>query len=145
VLGQEFVAYLANTTAWRYAFPPPRPRVSFRTLLAARLAGEAINNLTPTATIGGEVVRGRMLLGVVDQSAAWASIAIGKLMQTLAQMIFVFIGLVVIVQHTSLPSGFQQGLLIGLVAITSGLLAGIIMARRQAARHANPGGAAAAA
>ena len=78
-----------------------------RQLVAARLAGEAINNLTPTATIGGEVVRGRMLEGVVDSSAAWASIAIAKLMQTLAQMTFVFIGLVVVVRHTPLPEGVR--------------------------------------
>lgn len=130
VLAQEGVAYLANTLGWRYAFPPPRPFVPFRSLLAARLAGEAINNLTPTATIGGEVVRGRMLEGVVDQSVAWASIAIAKLMQTLAQMIFVFAGLVVIAEHTALPEGFERGLLIGLVVLTTGLLTGIIMQRR---------------
>ena len=130
VLAQEGVSYLANTTAWRYAFPPPRPTIPFRTLLAARLGGEAINNLTPTATIGGEVVRGRMLMGVVDTSAVWASIAIAKLMQTLAQMVFVFVGLVVIAQHTQLPTGFERGLLIGLVMITTGLLTGIIMQRR---------------
>jgi glycosyltransferase 2 family protein len=130
VLGQEGVSYLANTTGWRYAFPPPRPKIPFRTLVAARLAGEAINNLTPTATIGGEVVRGRMLEGVVDSSTAWASIAIAKLMQTLAQMVFVFVGLVVIAQHTQLPAGFERGLLIGLVVLTTGLLTGIIMQRR---------------
>ena len=98
--------------------------------MAARLAGEAINNLTPTATIGGEVVRGRMLEGVVNSSVAWASIAIAKLMQTLAQMTFVFIGLVVVVRNTPLPEGFERGLLIGLIVLTSGLLTGIIMQRR---------------
>jgi putative membrane protein len=130
VLAQEGVAYLANTAGWRCAFPPPRPPVRFRTLLAARLAGEAINNLTPTATIGGEVVRGRMLEGVVDSSAVWASIAIAKLMQTLAQMVFVFVGLLLIAQHTPLPAAFERGLLIGLVVLTTGLLTGIVMQRR---------------
>ena len=57
VLGQEGVSYCLNTLGWRYAFPPPRPAIPFRSLVAARLGGEAINNLTPTATIGGEVVR----------------------------------------------------------------------------------------
>jgi len=130
VLAQEGVSYIFNSTGWRYSFPPPRPNIRFRQLVAARLAGEAINNLTPTATIGGEVVRGRMLEGVVDSSVAWASIAIAKLMQTLAQMTFVFIGLVVVVRNTPLPEGFERGLLIGLIVLTSGLLTGIIMQRR---------------
>ena len=130
VLAQEGISYLANTTGWRFAFPPPRPPVRFRQLLAARLAGEAINNLTPTATMGGEVVRGRMLQSTVEQSVAWASIAIAKLMQTFAQMGFVFLGLVLVVRHTPLPEGFERGLLIGLVVLTSGLLTGIIMQRR---------------
>jgi len=130
VLAQEGVSYLLNTTGWRFAFPPPRPPVRFRHLLAARLGGEAINNLTPTATIGGEVVRGRMLEGVVDSSPAWASIAIAKLMQTFAQMGFVFLGLLIVVRGTPLPEGFERGLYIGLVVLTSGLLTGIFMQRR---------------
>ena len=130
VLAQEGLSYLANTTGWRFAFPPPRPPVRIRQLLAARLAGEAINNLTPTATIGGEVVRGRMLESVVGPSAAWASIAIAKLMQTFAQMSFVFLGLLVVVRRTPLPEGFERGLLIGLGVLTSGLLTGIILQRR---------------
>ncbi len=130
MLAQEGVSYLVNTTGWRFAFPPPRPPIRFRQLLAARLAGEAINNLTPTATIGGEVVRGRMLAGVVDSSSAWASVAIAKLMQTVAQMGFVFLGLLLVVRHTPLPVGFARGLLIGLAVLTSGLLTGIVMQRR---------------
>jgi len=130
VLAQEGVAFLANTTGWRFAFPPPRPPVRFRQLLAARMAGESINNLTPTATIGGEVVRGRMLEGVVEASAAWASIAIAKLMQTFAQMGFVFLGLLFVVRGTPLPETFERGLFIGLIVLTSGLLVGIFMQRR---------------
>jgi len=130
VIGQEGISYLANSTGWRFAFPPPRPPVRFRQLIAARLAGDAINNLTPTATLGGEVVRGRMLDGVVDQSTAWASIAIAKLMQTVAQLGFVFLGLVVVTQQIQLPTAFVQGLSVGLVLLTTGLLTGIFMQRR---------------
>lgn len=130
VLAQEGVSYIANSFGWRFAFPPPRPAIRFRHLVAARLAGEAINNLTPTATMGGEVVRGRMLEGLVDPSTAWASIAIAKLMQTLAQMGFVFLGLLLVVRTTPLSESFERGLLTGLVILTSGLLTGIIMQRR---------------
>jgi len=129
VIGQEAVAYLLNTVGWRYAFASPRP-VPFRALLAARLAGEAINNLTPTATIGGEVVRARMLEGRCEPHTAWASVAVAKLSQTAAQMLFVFVGLVAVVRDVPLPDGFRRGLYIGLGAITVGLLLGIALQRR---------------
>jgi putative membrane protein len=130
VLGQEGVSYCLNTLGWRFAFPPPRPPIPFRQLLAARLGGEAINNLTPTATIGGEVVRARMLEGLCDQHTAWASVAVAKLSQTAAQMIFVFVGLLFLVRDVPLPDGFRRGLFIGIGAITTGLLLGIALQRR---------------
>lgn len=130
VLAQEGVSYCLNTLGWYYAFPPPRPPIRFTSLLAARLGGEAINNLTPTATIGGEVVRARMLEGLCDQHTAWASVAVAKLSQTAAQMLFVFVGLVFLVRDVPLPDGFRSGLYIGLAAITLGLTIGIALQRR---------------
>ncbi|HSP95814.1 MAG TPA: lysylphosphatidylglycerol synthase domain-containing protein [Candidatus Dormibacteraeota bacterium] len=130
VLAQEGVSYCLNTLGWRYAFPPPRPPIPFRSLVAARLGGEAINNLTPTATIGGEVVRARMLEGMCDPHTAWASVAVAKLSQTTAQMIFVFVGLIFLVRDVPLPEGFRRGLFIGLGAITTGLLLAIALQRR---------------
>lgn len=130
VLGQELFAFLFNTYGWRSTFPPRRPRPRFRHLLAARLAGEAINNLTPTATVGGEVVRARMIADQVDAHAAWASVAVAKFAQTFAQMAFVFAGLVLIVRDVPLPDGLRQGLFIGLTLISTGLLIGIALQRR---------------
>lgn len=45
------VTTLLDTLGWRYAFR--RDAVPFRSLLAARLAGEAFNLTTPTASVGG--------------------------------------------------------------------------------------------
>lgn len=130
VLAQEGVAFTCNTLGWRYAFAPPRPPVGFRRLLAARLAGEAINNLTPTATMGGEVVRARMLAEVCPPAVAWASVAVAKLSQTFAQMLFVFVGLMALTRDLPLPPGFRGGLFVGLALLSSGLIAGIVLQRR---------------
>jgi putative membrane protein len=130
VLGQEFISFNFNTLGWSFAFPRQRPRPQYLHLLAARLAGEAINNLTPTATLGGEVVRGRMVADQCDPKSAWASVAVAKLSQTFAQMTFVFLGLLFIVRDVPLPDGFRQGLFIGLGVLTTGLLAGIFLQRR---------------
>ncbi len=130
VLGQEFLSFNFNTIGWSFAFPRHRPKPHYLHLLAARLAGEAINNLTPTATMGGEVVRGRMIADQCDQQTAWASVAVAKLSQTFAQMTFVFLGLLFVVRDVPLPDGFRRGLFIGLAVLTAGLLAGIFMQRR---------------
>jgi putative membrane protein len=129
-IGQEFFAYVANALGWRAAFPCGRPNVPFRTLLAARIAGDAINNLTPTATMGGEVIRARMLRGLVDPTQAWASVAIAKITQAIGQVVFIIGGLVLVLRDTALPVGIERGLLIfiSLLAISLGLA--IITQRR---------------
>jgi len=130
VLAQEFASFNFNTLGWSFAFPPDQPRPRYLHLLEARLSGEAINNLTPTATMGGEVVRGRMIAEQCDRHTAWASVAVAKLSQTFAQMCFVFLGLLFVVRDVPLPDGFRRGLFIGLGLLTTGLLTGIVMQRR---------------
>src|SRR5438105_4469519 len=62
ILGQEIVAHVLNALAWRYAFSPDDARAfSLGELVRLRIAGDAVNYLTPTATLGGEVARTAML------------------------------------------------------------------------------------
>ncbi|MGD9763588.1 MAG: lysylphosphatidylglycerol synthase domain-containing protein [Candidatus Binatia bacterium] len=130
VFAQEGLAFVFNTIGWSFAFPKPRKCTRFSQLVAARLAGEAINNVTPTATIGGEVVRARMITETCESHVAWASVAVAKLAQTAAQMLFVFTGLVLLVRDVELPAGYRQGLYAGLAAISAGLMLGIALQRR---------------
>src|SRR5689334_23858767 len=55
-----FVVYLADTAAWSFAFKEP-PAVSFWTLLRVRWAGEAVNNILPSAYVGGEALKAYLL------------------------------------------------------------------------------------
>ena len=130
ILGQELLAIAANAVGWYWAFSAPRPPVPFRLLFAARIAGDAINNVTPTATVGGEVVRVRLLDGHVDSTAAWASVAIAKLSQTFSQIGFVVIGLLFVLDDISLPAGFQQGLFVGLTLLGTGFAIAVALQRR---------------
>ena len=63
IIAAEILAFLANTLGWRVAFPRQGVVPSFGQLLLARIAGDGVNYLTPTATMGGEFVRVRMLQG----------------------------------------------------------------------------------
>jgi putative membrane protein len=130
IIGQEGLAYLANTLGWLSAFPSPRPAIPFRQLLAARIAGDAINYVTPTATLGGEFVRTRFLHGQANGTALVASVTVAKLCQTIGQIVFVVIGLTVIVDETPLPPPMRHALMAGLSAFSALVMVLVIAQRR---------------
>lgn len=85
LLALQLVSELANAAGWRLCFPPEaRPLPAFATLLRLRLAGDGINYLVPTATIGGEVLR----IDLLDPKHALAdrtsSVMLARLAQDLA-------------------------------------------------------------
>jgi glycosyltransferase 2 family protein len=97
---------LFNTCAWGLAFPAGERTVSGRRLFAARLAGDGVNYLTPLASVGGEVLRVRLLGSGMPLGLRWASVSVAKLGQTVAQAIFVILGLALVLPHTSdVPPG----------------------------------------
>jgi len=97
VLSQEFVAHLLNASGWRFAFTREiAARFSLRELVRLRVAGDAINYLTPTATIGGEVARTAMLSEACGADVRAVSVIIAKATQTLAQAFFITAGLVLV-------------------------------------------------
>ena len=73
---------LFHTLAWQRCFEPAE-RPSLRRLYGAHLAGGAINIVTPTATLGGELVRGGLLPGVPGTVAA-ATVTVDRLAYALA-------------------------------------------------------------
>jgi glycosyltransferase 2 family protein len=113
IVAQEALAATANTLGWRHAFRQPCAAIPFRQLFAARVAGDGINCVTPTATIGGEFVRARMIDGVADATAVWASVAVAKITQTVAQAVFILLGLLFVATHTPLPAVVRDGLMVG--------------------------------
>jgi uncharacterized membrane protein YbhN (UPF0104 family) len=130
VVGQELVAIAMNARGWWWSFPPPRPVVRWPALLGARLAGDAINNLTPTATVGGEVIRVRMLEGRVDPTNAWASVAIARISHSTAQVLFIVGGLVIVLGDTPLPDGIRRGLYVFLALLSIGVGLAVVLQRR---------------
>jgi uncharacterized protein (TIRG00374 family) len=119
VVSQEALAYGCNTLGWWYAFPASGPAVGFRRLMAVRVAGDAVNYITPTATLGGEFVRVRMLREHVSGTPVVASVAIAKLSQTVAQMGFIVAGLAIVLRATPLPTPLRQGVFASLVVMAA--------------------------
>jgi putative membrane protein len=130
IILQELVSYLANTLGWWAAFPQPRPAIPLTRLLQARMAGDAVNYVTPTATLGGEFVRTRLLRGRAANTSIVASVAVAKLAQTVGQIAFVIIGLGVVLDDTPLPAATRHGLLAGLAAFSAFVIGLVFVQRR---------------
>lgn len=92
---------LLDTLGWRYAFRGDT--VPFRGLLAARLAGEAFNLTTPTASMGGDAVKAWLVRPWAPLAKGLPSVIVAKTTLTIGGALFVVVGLVA--AYAALPSG----------------------------------------
>lgn len=130
IIGAEILAFLANTLGWRLAFPRQGAVPSFRHLLLARIAGDGVNYLTPTATMGGEFVRVRMLQGQASTPSLAASVIVAKLTQTVGLVIYISGGLFIVLDNLRLPIGAKLGIIGSLALLAIMLLALVFVQRR---------------
>jgi len=94
MLPQALVSLL-DAVGWRYTFLTRLPPLG--TLVAARLAGEAVNDTTPTATLGGEPVKAWMVTRAgVSMEEGLASVIITKTAFVAAQLGFLGLGLALV-------------------------------------------------
>jgi hypothetical protein len=127
-LAGSAVVHVINTWGWRSTIverPLPMP---FWSLLASRLAGEALNKTTPTASLGGEPLKAYMLIwrGVPGEKA-FLSVLLSRYAMTLAQIAFILVGVGLALWlkpgHYTLFAGFGIFPLIVLGAIVAATLA----------------------
>jgi len=106
----EIVPVGLHTAGWAACFPKSHQAVSFRRLFIVRLAGSAINQVTPTAAIGGEVVKVLLLGSTVPRTPATATVVIDKASFTLAQLFHLALGTLYLTGRRPLPVAVQLGL-----------------------------------
>src|SRR5437016_823719 len=75
-----------DTLGWRYAFA--YDRVPFLRLVAARIAGEAVNVMTAVAPVGGDAIKVWFLRPHVPYQESIASVIVAKTTITLSQALF---------------------------------------------------------
>lgn len=81
--------YIVDALGWRLTFTGPLP-VGFLTLLRIRWAGESVNNVIPSAYVGGEALKVFLLSKRgVDPGLATGAAVVSKSAQTLAQVLFI--------------------------------------------------------
>ncbi len=130
LIAQEIFAYAANTLGWYLAFVAPRPPIPWRVLLAARIAGDAVNYLTPTAGLGGEVVRGRMLRGYATPTALASSVTVAKLSQFAGQVGFVVLAGAWVLPSLTLDPTTRHALWLTMTLFVGLALASVVAQRR---------------
>jgi glycosyltransferase 2 family protein len=132
--------YSCDTLGWRLAFGPSLA-VPFHTLFLTRIGGEAINNLTPFAYLGGEPVKAHVLTRFqIPIIQGMAASIIAKLLISISQFLFVVLGgilalsylvtrpevlwplVVIILMAGVFLTGLSYGLRVGLFTILLGRL-----------------------
>lgn len=138
VIAQEIVAHVFNAYGWRFAFPP-KAAASFHILelIKLRVAGDAVNYLTPSATIAGEVARTAMLNDSEGAEVRASSVLVAKVTQALAQLLLVLGGITLFATRLPMLDG-REHLAYGSVGL---LLAALLGTGLWEARRPPPKGA----
>ena len=100
----EGIAEMIHTLGWRHCMNEPYRSLPWFFLFRVRMAGYAINYLTPTATLGGEVTKGTLLASAHKGPGAVTGVLIGKLCFGFAHLLFVFTGSIFILTTVKLPT-----------------------------------------
>lgn len=118
--------YSMETWGWHFAFGAGSGSgLRYRTLWRIRLCGEAVNNVVPSATVGGEAVKVYLLQkrGVPVGRAAVATI-VGRTVQTLMQVTFIALGTAAFF-HIAQGRTAVRLAMAGLLALSVGLVIGM--------------------
>ena len=90
-----FMVYGLEALGWHLTLGSHARKVGFMRLFAIRMAGETVNVTTPTAYVGGEPLKAYLLKRCgVPMVDGLASVITAKTTMTLAQVLFILLGLV---------------------------------------------------
>jgi uncharacterized protein (TIRG00374 family) len=123
----EGIAEMIHTLGWRHCLSGTSRSSSWFRLFRIRMAGYAINYLTPTAALGGEVTKTTLLASTGSVPEAASGVIIGKVCFGLAHVIFVALGAVVVVQKVRLAPAVWISLLCSAALVACGIVAFLLL------------------
>ena len=126
----EGVAEFIHVAGWRYCLSGPHRSLSMVRLFRIRMAGYAINYLTPTAAMGGEVTKAALLASKHRGPEAVTGVLIGKVCFAFAHLLFVVIGSIICLWRIDLPRALWLGMTISGGLIASGMLAFLLIQKQ---------------
>lgn len=120
ILG-EGIAEMIHTVGWRYCLAEPYRSLSWWRLFQIRMAGYAINYLTPTAALGGEATKVNLLLACHRGPKAVSGVLIEKLCFAFSQVLFALVGTFFIVGHVHLSGPLWLSLVLSVGLVSAGI------------------------
>ena len=91
----SFIMYLAEAYGWKVTLGPTAKTIPFWRVLAIKTAGEVVNMTTPAGYLGGEPLKAYLLTKHhVPSVEGFASVVIAKTTKTIAEVLFILLGVV---------------------------------------------------
>jgi uncharacterized protein (TIRG00374 family) len=88
------IMYVVEAYGWKVSLGPSAKEIPFWRVLAIRTAGEAVNMTTPAGYVGGEPLKAHLLRKYhVPMEEAFTSVIIAKTTMTIAEVLFVLLGI----------------------------------------------------
>lgn len=134
ILIPSVLMYVVEAYGWRVTLGSSAETVPFWRVLVIRTAGEVVNMTTPTAYVGGEPLKAYMLRKHgVPMVEALASVVIAKTTMTIAEVLFIVLGIAL--GFWILGSQGSSGQMVAAGLLSVGLLAfgiaGFVLVQRQ--------------
>ena len=124
ILGLYFAAFLIDALAWQLtATQVPVTAVWLYRFYQVRLVGEAFNNITPAASVGGEPVKAVLLNRCyrIDYRDSIASLVLSKTLVVFALILFLAIGFAMMLASRELAE-YSTSALTGLILFSIGVI-----------------------
>jgi glycosyltransferase 2 family protein len=126
----EAFARLANTLGWWVTIGNHGEGLRFGQLFAARIAGEAVDYVTPSAQLGGQFVMAMLVRRNLKMAVGLSTVVIAALCEMVGQIGFITLALLMSIDLVPRTSDFFWAILGGL-AIALGLIGGFFYVQRK--------------
>jgi hypothetical protein len=123
----EGLANLLHTAGWRHCIGGGARGIPLLRLFRMAMAGFAINYLTPTASLGGEITKASLLASGRGGSQAISSVLMDKLCLAFAHLVLVVLGSFVLLGRVQLPGQLWAALVASGLLLTGGIVTFLLL------------------
>jgi uncharacterized protein (TIRG00374 family) len=125
----EGLAEVFHAISWRYCLSASHRHISLLRLFRIHFAGYALNFLTPTASLAGEVTKAALLAAERRGPEAVSAVIVGKLSAGLGHLVFVAAGSIFLLPILQLPPALRITLLSSTGLLTAGIVIFLLLQR----------------
>lgn len=119
------IGYMLYTMAWNVFLKNFEGKISFLDLLKIKIAGEAVNSLTPVNFIIGDPARAHLLRHKFHPTESVASVVVDRTLNAIATLAIIIIGTTLAIVKLPLPKNIKYGL--PAVLVVASLFIGFIL------------------